>query len=669
MRQRLAAGLVLLAFGSAVAAAEPKAKSEADALFAPGKILTFHLKVSAEDWDAMQPKGGGMRFGMPGPGKPPAGPADKPAAPAPAPARPPGGVPGKFGYEFPYVKGILEFDGKTIKDIGIRFKGNSSYMMSSRGLKRPFKLDFDRFVEGQKFCGLTMLNLANNAMDTTQLRETLAYHVFRAAGVPAPRTAFVRLHLTVTGKHDNQFVGLYTLIEEVNSPFLKDRLGEGKGLLLKPEGIQGLPYFGEDWASYKDRYQPKKDPSPEAERRLIAFTKLINNADDATFRKEIASYLDMEAFLRFLAVNSLLTNLDSFVGLGHNYYLYLHPKTNKFVFLPWDLNHAFGAFTMMGSADQLADWSIRTPYTGRNRLVERVLAMKENEEAYRVTLRKLTATVFTEEKLHPEIEAMEKLIREAVEQEARAARAAGPAFPGGGAPGGGMFGQLPSLKTFVTKRSTSVVAQLDGKSEGQVLRGMGFGPGGGRPGGPGGGFGGFGPGNMLAVRLLDAADGGKDRKLSLEETKGVIERFFKDCDKDGKGAVNEKTLVEAFDRLLPPPPGFGGGARPGGFRPPSLGTGIAAAVLRTADADKDGQVSLKEVLAAADKLFKEWDAGKDGTLDEKELIEGINRLMPPPQGFGPPPGAGGPPRPGEGTPGRVPPEAPKPEAPRKEGER
>lgn len=637
MRQRLVAGLVLLVIGSA-GAAEPKA----DALFAPGKVHTFHLKVSAEDWDAMQPKGG-MRFGMPGPGKPPAAP----------------GVPGKFGYEFPYVKGVLEFEGKTISNVGIRFKGNSSYMMSARGLKRPFKLDFDRFVEGQKFHGLTMLNLANNAMDTSQLRESQAYHVFRAAGVPAPRTAFVRLHLTVTGKHDNQFVGLYTLIEEVNSTFLKDRLGEGKGLLLKPEGIQGLPYFGEDWAAYKDRYQPKKDPGPEAQRRLIAFTKLLNNADDATFRKEIASYLDMDAFLRFLAVNSLLTNLDSFVGLGHNYYLYLHPKTNKFVFLPWDLNHAFGAFTMMGSPDQLADWSIRTPYTGRNRLVERVLAIKENEEAYRAILRKLTTTVFSPQKLHPEIEAMEKRIRDSVEQEARAARAAGPAFPGGGAPGGGMFGQLPSLQTFVTKRSASVLAQLDGKSEGQVLRGMGFG---GRPGG-------FGPGNMLAGQLLNAADSGKDRKLSLEETLAVLERFFKDNDKDGKGAMQEKTLAEAMDRLLPPPPGFGGPGRPGGFRPPPLGAAIAAAVMKTADTDKDGQVSLKEMLAAADQRFKEWDASKDGTLDLKELSDGISRLLPPPQGLGPPPGVGGPPRPGEGAPGRVPPATPRPEAPRKEGER
>ena len=77
---------------------------------------------------------------------------------------------------------------------------------------------------------------------------------------------------------------------------------------------------------------------------MIAFARLVHKADDATFRKEIGSYLDIDSYLRFLAATAFVANSDSFFVLGHNYYLYLHPKTNKLHFIPWDLDRAFANF-------------------------------------------------------------------------------------------------------------------------------------------------------------------------------------------------------------------------------------------------------------------------------------------------------------------------------------
>src|SRR5207244_2940187 len=99
------------------------------------------------------------------------------------------------------------------------------------------------------------------------------------------------------------------------------------------EGLQGGPaYLGTTWKSYEARYKPKNTPTDEQKKRLIAFTKLISNGSDEEFAKEIGSYLDVEAFLKFIAANALLSNLDSYLGYGHNYYLYLVPRTNKFAF-------------------------------------------------------------------------------------------------------------------------------------------------------------------------------------------------------------------------------------------------------------------------------------------------------------------------------------------------
>ena len=39
--------------------------------------------------------------------------------------------------------------------------------------------------------------------------------------------------------------------------------------------------------------------------------------------------------------------------------------------------------------------------------------------------------------------------------------------------------------------------------------------------------------------------------------------------------------------------------------------------------------------AGMKKLFAEWDADKSGSLDQKKLAEGLQKLLPPPGGFGP----------------------------------
>ena len=58
--------------------------------------------------------------------------------------------------------------------------------------------------------------------------------------------------MTVPGKYDKEYVGLYTLIEQVDRVFLKEHFGNADGMLLKPEITQGggLPHFGADWKQY-----------------------------------------------------------------------------------------------------------------------------------------------------------------------------------------------------------------------------------------------------------------------------------------------------------------------------------------------------------------------------------------------------------------------------------
>src|SRR5262249_42446998 len=163
-----------------------------------------------------------------------------------------------------------------------------------------------------------------------------AYAVYRAAGVPAPRTAFAFVRLSVPGQYDRELVGLYTLIESVERPFLEDRFGSAKGLLLKPEGTGPLSYLGPDGKRYQEAYRPKTKANEKAKKKLIALTHLVHHGDAARFKKEIGQYIDVDEFLRYIAATVVLSSVDSFIGFAHNYYLYLSPKTGRFSIIPWD---------------------------------------------------------------------------------------------------------------------------------------------------------------------------------------------------------------------------------------------------------------------------------------------------------------------------------------------
>ena len=444
---------------------DARGKATDPGLFGLTRVVPLHIEIPADEYQAMQP---------PAPAGAPGGPP-----PAPRPKKPGERESERnlFGVEFPWARGAVTAEGKTFQGVGLRYAGNASYMASAGGLKRSFLVDLDR-ADHAEFHGLQALQLQSGALDPTKAREALAFALFREAGVPAPRTALAEVTLTVPGEHQKAYLGLYTLVEPVDRAFLKSRFGADRGLLVRPQGLRGLDFLGDDWEKYRGPYRPLAEPTPEEARRLIEFVRLVQQGDDERFRKEIASYLDVDRFLRFMAVQALIANADGFFTLAYNYSLFLDPKTNRFVFIPGDQELSFANFLMMGSADQLMDMSLARPYGGQNRLADRLLAIKDVSEAHRKIVKDLATTVFRKDRLLADAAALEGVTKAILEREA-AARAERAEPPVGFGPPGAPT--APDLRTFAEKRSLSIADQLAGKKDGYRPR-FNFGPpGGGAP--------------------------------------------------------------------------------------------------------------------------------------------------------------------------------------------
>ncbi|MGE5610252.1 MAG: CotH kinase family protein [Bacillota bacterium] len=628
-RISLAACLVLI-LGMTLAApalAKPL-EEESERILDPDLLWTIHLRISAEGWKKMQPDRTPRVAAMLGFGQRPAtAPTTKPTTnpttrnaeddKSPKDERRP---PNNFGFQYTFVRATMEFEREIISDVGVRFKGNSSYSSAAQGLKRPFKLDFNRYVDGRTFHGMTQLNLNNNAFDLTQIREALSYDVFREAQVPAPRTSFAMVYLTVEGQYDHVYLGVYTLVEDIGKSFLKRQFNNTKGLLLKPEGMRGLPYLGENWSAYKN-YDAKTDVTDLTSRRFIEFTKLLHQADDETFKRQINDYLAVDEFLRFVAVNAVIVNLDSILNTGHNFYMYVHPKDKRVHFIPWDLNLSLGGFGPLANMDERTGLSIMHPFPGENRLIDRLLAIDEYKKAYREHVKQIVEKSFAPERLNARMHAMGNAVRKA-ELISLAEKKVGQTM----VPVGNLGRQMPELNVFVTRRAQSVLDQLAGKSEGFIPTGQRGGLAmvlGGKP-------------AVVGIAFLKSADANHDGKMSRPEMEAAIERFFEANDKDENGVLEQKVLTDALAKVMPRIEGVPAADekpaapnnRPANRapQPPRPAVVLARMIIREADTNGDKRVSQREMLRAARAVFQAGDKSRDNALDEKEMTDVMNRL-------------------------------------------
>ena len=387
------------------------------------------------------------------------------------------GLAGVLGFDFNWTSAGFEFGEAAFTNVAARVKGNGTYLASLYGEKRSFKVDLNKFTKGQKLGEAEELNFNNLVNDHSCLSDALAFEYFRDAGVPAPRTAYACLSLSVDGKWNRKPLGLYVMVEPVDQRFAAERFGSKKTPLFKPVTYELFQDLGDDWTDYEAIYDLKTSATPEQQRRVIEFARLLTRAGDAEFAARLGDFLDLDKFARFLAGQVLLSNYDGFLSDGQNFYLYLDPVSNRFGFIPWDMDLSWGSFFLLGTLRERETASIWHPWVGQHRLLERVLGVDAFRQLYRAQLEDQLQRLFVPARLNRRIDELAAILHDpiAAESDFRLGRFQQAVSDQPRPPRTDERGRSPNrpphqLRSFIAARARSVRAQLDGKSEGVILQ-------------------------------------------------------------------------------------------------------------------------------------------------------------------------------------------------------
>jgi spore coat protein CotH len=345
----IATGLLTMAVGTILAAGPyggqpPRGllgiEQNADALFDDSALHEVRLVVNSQDWQTLK----------------------------------------EHYLENTYYPADLQWKGRVVRNVGIRSRGTGS----RSGTKPGLKVDFDRYSSSQKFLGLKSLILRNNTQDESNLHERLSMLLFQRMGFPASREAHTTLYV------NNEYSGVYTIVETVDKTFLERTLGEDDGYLYEyeyPVGAQ--PYYfeykGPDPAAYVPMpFKPdthENDSRPEFIEQLVW---TINETSSAVFRTAVSEYVDLERFVRYVAVESFLADTDGLIGNWgmNNFYLYRYENNKLFTFLVWDKSEAFRGGVNASIFHNITG----VPSWQQNRLLSRALAHPDLLDLYLDTL-------------------------------------------------------------------------------------------------------------------------------------------------------------------------------------------------------------------------------------------------------------------------------------------
>ncbi len=306
------------------------------------------------------------------------------------------------------IPATMTVDGEAYPNVGVRFKGQTSYSQLGGSDKKSFNITLDYLDPDQNWGGYETTNLNNAFQDRSFMREVLYLHLLRKH-IPAAKACYV--HLTINDEN----WGLYPHVQQINGQFLKEWFFSNNGTRWRADkppgsspggppgpmwgdGTAALNDLGPDTTEYQKYYTLKTANKDNPWDDLVTVCDVLNNTPLDQLAAVIPDYLDLDRTLWFLASEILFTDDDGYVYKGKmDYYLYWDPETGRITPLEFDGNSPMATNKINWSPFYNAD-KVNYP------LLNRLLAVPKIRQRYLAHFRTLLAESFDPAIVHPLID-------------------------------------------------------------------------------------------------------------------------------------------------------------------------------------------------------------------------------------------------------------------------
>ena len=192
-------------------------------------------------------------------------------------------------------------------------------------------------------------------------------------------------------------VGVFANVEEIRKPLLARHFGDDSGNLYEGTVSDFLP-------ALIRIFEKQSNEDTNDGRDLVAVANALD-VDDAKLLAALGDIVDIDAFMKFWAMEALVGHWDGYSSNRNNYYLYHDPGSGKFNFIPW------GADTILTDGSPIAarDTAANTAMFAYSAITRRLVDIPQIRERYRPQMQTLLNTVWNEPTVLSEIGRMEAL--------------------------------------------------------------------------------------------------------------------------------------------------------------------------------------------------------------------------------------------------------------------
>lgn len=346
----------------------------------------------------------------------------------------------------------MEVDGVVFDSVGVRFKGQTSYSQVN-GQKKSFNITIDSYVPGQDLMGYDILNLNNCFQDASFLREVF-YQSQIKKYIPAAKSSFIHLYL------NGQDWGIYPMVQQLNGSFLKEWFLSNDGTNWRadrPPGSPGGPgggwgdgtaalnYLGNDTSLFKQYYTLKSTEFNNPWDYLRDACLVLDTVSNANMETALATYLDIDRALWFLACEIAFTDDDGYVYKGKmDYYVYYESETGRIVPLEYDGNSCM-------DLSRVTTWSPFYNQTNANYpLLNRILAVPALRQRYLAHMRTIVNEAFDLTTSHAKLDAYKAQIDALVQSDPKKIYTYAQ-----------FTAEVTELKTFMTNRRNALIGNAE----------------------------------------------------------------------------------------------------------------------------------------------------------------------------------------------------------------